>query len=591
MANLMANLPQVLRHPNIMTKPGTGAFVMVLLLPVLALYLIWPMILILSHSFNSAPIPFFERRWSLDNWAAVTDTPFLLESLFNSFLIWFLVAAISFPIAISISWALARVKMPFSYPLEYLFWVAYMVPNAAIAWILLLDPAGGFINVFLQEFEFISPVVDPFLDEYGQGPLDIFSLQGIVWVHLMGNGIALKVMLLTPAFRNMDMAMEEAARVGGASNLRTMLRVTTPLMASQIILVLALQLLRVFQSFETEFLLGRPIKFYVYSTLIYDKIRSEIPDYGAATTLASMTLVIILLIVPLQRWILNRRRYTTITGSFRPGLIDLGAWKWLVFGSIVGLHVLLTAIQLGAFVLGSFMTRTGFFNITPAFTLNHWRAIWGDDLFIGALKTTLTLSVTAAFLSPLLFSILAYIMVRTKWPGRSLLDWMIWGSGAIPGLLSGLGLLLLFLGTPGLSILYGTIWALLLVVIMGGNTTGVNITKGALVQVGFDMEEAARVSGAGWARTYFKIWLPILSPTMILLGTLNFVGAAGATSSVILLASRETITLSILALEFASPELAMREAAAIITLHITVLTLGFAMIMRRLGAGIGIRHR
>ena len=587
----MAHMPQVLTTRRLGLRPGTGAFVMVVLLPVLGLYLIWPMALILSHSFNEAAIPFFERQWGLSNWREVPSTPYLLESLFNSFLIWFLVAALSFPAAIAISWALARVKMPFSHSLEYLFWVAYMVPNAAIAWILLLDPAGGFINVFLQEFELISPIVDPYLNDFGQGPFNIFSLQGIVWVHLMGNGIALKVMLLTPAFRNMDMAMEEAARVGGASNMRTMLRVTTPLMASPIILVLALQLLRIFQSFETEFLLGRPIQFYVYSTLIYDKIRSEIPDYGAATTLATMTLVIILLIVPLQRWILNRRRYTTITGSFRPGLIDIGAWKWLIWGSIVGLHLLLTLVQVSAFVLGSFMTRTGFFNITPAFTLNHWRYVWGDDLFIGALRTTLSLAITAAILSPLLFSVLAYIMVRTRWPGRALLDWMIWGSGAIPGLLSGLGLLLLFLGTPGLSILYGTIYALLLVVILQGNTTGVNITKGALVQVGFDMEEAARVSGAGWVRTYFRIWLPVLAPTMILLGTLNFVSAAGATSSVILLASRETITLSILALEFASPEIANREAAAIVTLHITVLTLGFAMIARRLGLGIGIHHR
>ncbi len=572
-------------------RPGTGAFVMAVLLPALGLYLVWPMALILSHSFNEAAIPFFDRQWGLSNWREVPGTPYLLESLFNSFLIWFLVAALSFPAAISISWALARVRMPFSRTLEYLFWVAYMVPNAAIAWILLLDPAGGFINVFLQEFELISPIVDPFLDEFGQGPFDIFSLQGIVWVHLMGNGIALKVMLLTPAFRNMDMAMEEAARVGGASNMRTMLRVTTPLMASPIILVFALQLLRIFQSFETEFLLGRPIQFYVYSTLIYDKVRSEIPDYGAATTLATMTLVIILLIVPLQRWILDRRRYTTITGNFRPGLIDIGAWKWLIWGGVVGLHLMLTLVQIGAFVLGSFMTRTGFFNITPVFTLDHWRYVWGDELFIGALRTSLMLAITAAILSPLLFSVLAYIMVRTRWPGRAILDWMIWGSGAIPGLLSGLGLLLLFLGTPGLSILYGTIYALLLVVILQGNTTGVNITKGALVQVGFDMEEAARVSGAGWVRTYFRIWLPVLSPTMILLGTLNFVSAAGATSSVILLASRETITLSIVALEFASPELALREAAAIVTLHITVLTLGFAMIARRLGLGIGIHHR
>ena len=564
---------------------------MAALLPALGLYLIWPMVLVLSHSFNVARIIFLERRWGLDHWRAVPDEPFLLDALFNSFLIWGVTATISFPIAISIAWALSRLKMPLTYPLEYLFWVAYMVPGAAIAWILLLDPAGGFINVAIRAIGFLEPVVEPFLNDFGHGPFDIFSVPGIIWVQLMGNGIALKVMLLTPAFRNMDMALEEAARVSGASTLRTMLRVTVPLMASPIILVLALQLLRIFQSFETEFLLGRPIQFYVYSTLIYDYIRSESPNYGAATTLASMTLLIILIIVPFQRWVLGRRRYTTITGSFKPGLIDLGRWKWVIFGAILSLHLMLTLVQLGAFVLASVMTRAGFFSIRTPFTWDHWRFVYGEGLFLGALQTTVTLAIVAAVLSPMLFSVLAYIMVRTRWPGRALLDWMIWGSGAIPGLLSGLGLLFLFLGTPGLTWLYGTIWALLLVVIIGGNTTGVNISKGAIIQVGYDMEEAARVSGAGWLRTYLTIWLPLLMPTMILLGTLNFVGAAGATSSVILLASRETITLSILALEYASPELAFREAAGIVTLHITTLTLGVAMIARRVGLGVGIRHR
>ena len=53
-------------------------------------------------------------------------------------------------------------------------------------------------------------------------------------------------------------------------------------------------------------------------------MRNAVPNYGEATVLASLTLLMIVLIIPLQRWILERRRYTTITGSFRPGLIDLG---------------------------------------------------------------------------------------------------------------------------------------------------------------------------------------------------------------------------------------------------------------------------
>lgn len=150
---------------------------------------------------------------------------------------------------------------------------------------------------------------------------------------------------------------------------------------------------------------------------------------------------------------------------------------------------------------------------------------------------------------------------------------------------------MVFLGTPGLSILFGTIWALLLVVIIGGKVTGVNLSKAAIVQIGDDMEEAARLSGAGWLRTYLRIWLPLLMPLMILLGTLNFVSAAGATASVILLASRDTRTLSILALQFASADVGRFEAASIITLHISLMTLGVAAFARRLGLNMGVRHR
>ena len=569
-------------------KGGSGTFIMAAIIISLGFYLVWPVLLVLSQSFNTSDEVFATRQWGLDNWRVAFDHPRIFVALGNSFMIWGITAGLSFPIAISIAWALARVRMPFTYPLEYMFWVAYMIPGAAIAWILLLDPAGGFINIGLRYL----PFVDNFLDSRGNGPFNIFSVEGIVWVNLMGNGIALKVMLLTPAFRNMDTALEEAARVGGASNLRTMLRVTIPLMISPIVLVFALQLLRIFQSFETEWLLGRPINFYVYSTLIYEQVvRSDPPLYGQATVLASLTLLVIMFIVPLQRWVIGRRRYTTITGNFRPGLIDVGNWRWVIFGGIALLHLMLTLVQLAALVLGSFMSRAGFFNANPPFTLKHWKFVLDDGVFIDALTTTFTLAITAAIVSPILFSILAYVIVRTSWRGRGLLDSMIWVSATIPGLLSGLGLLMLFLGTPGLSVVYGTIFALLMVVILQGNTIGVNLSKGAIIQIGNDLEEAARVAGAGWFRTYFRIWLPLLMPTMILLATLNFVSAASATSSVILLASRETITLSILALEWASADWGRREAASIALLFISGMTLGVAMIARRFGLDLGVRHR
>jgi iron(III) transport system permease protein len=546
----------------------------------LGYFLIWPVILLLINSFNTANDWFVEpRSWGIAHWINAFHRAGLLTSLGNSLLIWTLTVAVSFPVGVSIAWLLARTKIPFSHTLEFLFWVSYMVPSlpTTIAWITLLDPDIGVINVALKNLLHLD-----------QGPFNIFSVQGIIWANLMGHGISIKVMLLTPAFRNMDASFEEAARVGGAGNLRTVFKVTLPLLVSPMMTVFALQLLRVFQSFETEYLLGMPFGFFVYSTKIFTLIRNQIPNYGEATVLASLTLLIIAFIIPLQRWILARRRYTTITGSFRPGLIDLGSGNYVAFGLIALLLALLTVGPLAILVLGSFMQRIGYFVL--GFTLDHWRFVLTDPVFVKALRTTLVLSVSAAALSPLIFSVLAYIIVRTRLPGRGALDFMIWGAGAIPGILAGLGLLWVFIGTPGLNFLFGTVWALIIVILLQGKTTGVNIMKGVLVQVGADMEEAARVSGAGWLRTYVMIWLPLLTPSLVLLAVMNFVSAAGATSSIILLASRDTMTLSLMALELSSIAVSNREAASIISIFIIALTVSGALLVRYFGRRLGVRH-
>ena len=564
-------------------RPGTGTFMMAIVILVLGFYLIAPVVLLLTMSFNVARdllVP--PWVWGFSNWTDSWGHPLLLSSLRNSFLIWILVVGISLPSAIGLSWILARTKIKASYTLEYLFWVAFMFPSlsSTIGWMMILDPDVGFANTALEYL--------PFVD---RGPFNIFSLQGIVWARLMGDGIAYKVMLLTPAFRNMDRTLEEAGRVSGASDLSTMFRITLPVMASPIVLVFALQLIRVFQGFETEQLIGTPWGFYVYSTLIYRLVTfSIVPDYAQAMVLGSITFLLIALIIPLQRWIINRRQYTTVTGQFKPGLVDMGKWNGIAFASILFLLFVLTVLPFVIVIVGSFMAKAGFLNTTPLWTMVHWEYVFSDRLFMKALRTTTILAIVAGIGSPLLFSIIAYLIVRTKLRGRGTLDGIIWVSAGIPGILSGLGLLIMFLWVPGLQWLHGTIWALILVLIISGNTTGTNIFKGVFVQLGADLEEASRVSGAGWLRTYFLVVLPVLMPTMVLIGVLNFVSAAGATSNIILLASRDTITLSLLTLEYAAPEIGRREAAGIVTLVIMAMTLGVAMVGRNIALRMGVRH-
>ena len=462
------------------------------------------------------------------------------------------------------------------------FWLSYMLPGLAttIGWIYAFDPHIGIINDFVARLPFVN------------GPIfNIFSVPGIVFAHLMGNAISQKVMLLTPAFRNMDSALEEAARVGGATNLRTMLRITLPVMVPSMAVVFMLNIVRIFNSFETELLLGVPANFYVFSTKVYQLARQAIPPQpGQATALASITMGVIALVIPLQRWLLSRRLYTTVTGQMKPALVSLGPWQPAATAFVILIILLLVPVPMMILVLGSFMNKVGFFDFNPTFTLKHWSLVFGDDHFWVALHTTLGLATFAGIASPLLFSVIAYILVQTALRGRAILDSIVWASAAVPGMLSSLGLLWLILGTPLLRPAYGTVYIMFVVVLVQGMLTGVQIFKTSFLQVGRDMEDAARVGGAGWIRTYFKIWLPIIMPSMIMIAVMNFVIAANTTTSIILLASRETKTLSILALELmTSGDAAQYEAAGIVSLIIVTLTMTVAVVARKLGYGIGIR--
>ena len=549
----------------------------------LGFYLMFPVILMLVLSFNVADdflIP--PIVWGLDNWAYIWRDPRILEALYNTFALWFINFIFSFPLGIAIALILARTHIPWTHGLEYLFWISYVFPGLAntVGWIMLLDPDIGILNTWLEALPFIE-----------EGPFNIYSFWGIVWTKLQSDSISYFVILLTPAFRNMDQSMEEAARVAGASKMGAVFKITLPVMISPVILVTALQLLRIFSGFETEWILGASWGFYVYSTLIFSQTSLYIPNYGGAIVLASLTMGIIAVIFPMQRWIVSRRQYTTLTGTFKPGLIDIGRWKWAVLFGIIFLLAMFTALPFIIIVVGSFMSRVGFFNAVPTWTLDHWRLVLTDDVFLRGLRTTTILAVSAGVGSPLIFSIIAYMLVRTRWRFRQILDGTIWVSAVFPGIISGLGLLLMFLTVPGLEVLYGTIWALILVVLIAGNTTGTNIFKGVMLQLGADVEEASRVSGAGWVRTYVKVVLPLLMPTMVLIGMLNFISAAGTTSSIILLSSRETLTLSIIGLEWASPEIGSTEKAGIISLVIMVYTLVLALIGRHYALKMGIKQR
>ena len=134
-------------------------------------------------------------------------------------------------------------------------------------------------------------------------------------------------LFVVDAFRAMDPSLEEASRMSGASALGTLFRITVPAMTPVIIVVFLLSVIRIFSSFETELLLGVPWGFYVYATKIVDLARQEPPLINQAAALGSVILIFLVAFIPIQRRLIARRHFTTVTGQFKPKIIELGVWR------------------------------------------------------------------------------------------------------------------------------------------------------------------------------------------------------------------------------------------------------------------------
>lgn len=375
--------------------------------------------------------------------------------------------------------------------------------------------------------------------------------------------------------------------MSGASSLTTMLRITVPAMTPVIVVVFLLSLIRIFSSFETELLLGVPWGFYVYSTKIVDLARQEPPLVNQAAALGSVILIFLVAFIPTQRRLIARRQFTTVTGQFKPKIIDLGVWRYPATAFVGFVNLLLVVVPILSVFGGSFMTRFGFFNLPKTWTLEYWKMALGDPRILQGLENTLIVAVSAALVGAFFFSLVAYVLVRTKFPGRGILDSICWLPSAIPGVLSGLGLLWMFLGTPFFRPFYGTLFLLVIASVLGGITLSTQILKANFIQLGQELEEASRMSGAGFWRTYFKVVFPLMAQTMVLVSVLKFTFASQNASSIILLATSETRTLSLLALDQVAA--GYREVASITVIFIVLLTLGVALVARSFGLKAGIR--
>jgi iron(III) transport system permease protein len=539
----------------------------------LALATALPLLFLLIGSFNLAP-PGKPAAYGLDNWIRAFSDGETLSALWMSFLLSVVRLIPAMLIAVIFAWLIARTDMPCGNAIESFCWIAYFVPDfpLTLAWILLLDPNFGFLNTLAKSL----PGID--------GPLfNPYSFWGIVWVHTSTGGIWFKVMLLVPIFRRLGAALEEAARVSGAGTATMLRRITLPLLSPMILAVSVLSFIRGLQSFNTELLLGTPAKIYVYSTRIYDYLQHEPRAYGEATALGSVFLVVLaVLLLFYWKYLGGERKFTVVTGQgYVTMRVKLGKWRYVALGSCVFYIAVMMILPLLFLVIGSFMRRYGFFSLASPFTVAHWQNLFADPLFLEALINSLVIASVTAVGGAMLYSGVAYLLVSRRTIAAPYLESFCWIPHVLPGILLSLGVLWLFLSTPLRWILYGTVWGIALALILADSPVTTQAFKAGFLQLGPDLEEAARVSGASWSYTYRRILLPLLAPIAAAVGLMNFGSALTSISTPVLLYSHQSRPLAILLLEYSfTGEL---ERAAALGLSMTMIIACMMILARKFG--------
>lgn len=554
------------------------AVILTLVLGLLAFTVLYPIFLLVVTSLQTDASG-KAIGYSLEAWRSALAEPGITQAFLNTLLVTGLVQGISIPIAILIAWAVARTDMPGANLAEVLFWVTFFIPTLAVtsSWILVLDPKFGLANQLLVR-----------LGLFESAPLSIYSLWGIVFTHLTSLSISTKVMMMAAAFRNMDASLEEAARVSGASAMRTLCRIVVPASAPMILVASLMSLIRSFESFEVELVLGTPFRFSVYSTKIYSLIHQTPVNYGGATALSLLILVSILPLVILQHRVSARRHYTTLTSRYKPTLFSLGKWRWPVAMGVYAVASLSTMVPLVFLAMGSLMNLFGYFELERVWSLRHWSTVFGDPGFLRALQNTLVLGFGTMAVSVVAFGLLAYVIARTTYFARWALDLLTWLPFMIPGIVLGLGYMFFSLRTPALQFLYGSKFLLIIILALTVMTFSVQILKSSLLQLGADLEEAGRVNGGSFWFTLRRVVIPLMLPTAAVVAVMVFGSVSRQVSSIVLLTTAQSEPLAVLQMGYLLAE--DYSAASVVGTILVGLGLALAIVVRKSGYRFGAQH-
>jgi iron(III) transport system permease protein len=474
-----------------------------------------------------------EEGLSLGNFTEVLTGRLYVTALRNSLMLGAWTSLFGTVIGLTLAWAVTRTDVPAKPLLQLTATLSYLSPPflTAIAFTYLFSPNAGLINVFLRDVAGL-----PWLT------FNIFSMPGLVLVTVM-HTFPFVYLLAASALQSVDASYEEAAQILGAGKLRTAFSITAPLVAPAVLSGTLLGFVNAIALFGSQAIIGLPGRIVTLPTRIY-ALFDYPPEYGLASALSLVFVLITIVALYLQRSFLARRSYVTLSGKgSRLRLQRLGPWRWVLLGFGVVIFMVSILAPYATLIAVSFSKSWGL-DFWKGLTLANYKFILFDyDVTRRAILNSLMLAIVAATVAVMLGAVIGWIDLRTTVPGRRLLDYFALIPLGLPGIVVAVALIQFWLAMP--VALYGTLAILLLAYVGRYIPLGVRAANAALRQIDPSLEESAEILGASWLVTMREVTLPLIRPGLFAGWLLVFVPVIQELSASILLFSSSSITLAV----------------------------------------------
>jgi len=526
---------------------------MLALIAVLLVFLAGPLASILVKSLQNADGAYA----GLGNFASYLQTPALLSSLWHSVWVSLLVTFVTVPLAFGFAYALARSCMPFKPVFRTIALVPLLAPSllsalSLIYWFGNQGIAKGVLQVLGFETIYGAP---------GVVVAECFA----VFPHVL--------MILVTALSLADARLYEAADALGTSARRRFFTITLPGAKYGLISAALVAFTLVMTDFGVPKVIGG--NFNMLATDVFKLVIGQ-QDFqrGAVVGLLLLTPAVLTFVID---WRVNAKQ----TAMLSARAVPYGPKPARGFDAAMTAYALLiAALMLAMLGMAVFASFASFWPYNLAPTWRHYTMGLVDAEVGGAFVNSLQLAAGTAFFGTILVFIGAYMLEKTRglaW-ARPLVRLLAMLPMAVPGLVLGLGYIFFFNAPANpLHGLYQTLPLLILCTIVHFYTTGHLTAVTALKALDAEFESVSASLKVPFFKTFWRVTLPICTPTLLDIARYFFINAMTTISAVVFLYSPDTkvAAIAILNLDEAGEAGPAAACAVLITAGSTIVTLLF----------------